>query len=125
MMRPPARMAVAWRLRAAAFAAAPLIARASPEAIAEAGGTSAPSPFPAPESLQPAISFWTDIFTRYDSDHVLLHDRDRVEITWQVIELPRDDDGAVDESKAQPAVHKALDELRKRLQRLESDPTPA
>ncbi|MBI3180350.1 MAG: lytic transglycosylase domain-containing protein [Deltaproteobacteria bacterium] len=100
-----------------------LPAQAWPGSVAEVGGTpGAPEVFPAPDSLKPAIAFWSEIFTRHGSDRLVLHDRERLEIVWGVVELPLLADGQVDEARVQRFVQDTLAALRSRLTRLEADP---
>ena len=81
--------------------------------------------FPVPEALTPAVDFWRELFLRHGSDRVVLHDREHLETIWQVLELPRDiRTGLVDERIASKRTHEAVEALRERLRRLESDRTP-
>jgi len=80
--------------------------------------------FPAPDELLAAVRFWSEIFTKHDSDRVVLHDRESLDLIWQVIELPTDADGKVNPAKAERAVHEALADLKARLRRLATEPTP-
>ncbi len=82
----------------------------------------ASEPFPVPDRLKPAIAFWTDIFTRHGSDRVVLHDRQRLEVIWGVVELPLAPDGQVDEARVQRFVQDTLAAMRARLTRLADDP---
>jgi len=43
--------------------------------------------FPMPEELVPNYHFWIDIFTRHDSNTVVLHDEDHVEIVYAVLDF--------------------------------------
>ena len=80
--------------------------------------------FPTPPQLEPAIQFWTGIFSRYESNTVLLHDREDLAVVWQVVELPQKEDGSVDPKLARETVDSARSELSARLKRLSEDATP-
>ncbi len=69
--------------------------------------------------MEPAIRFWTDVFARYDSNRILLHDRENLAVVWKVIELPTEEDGTINRTKARDATNAASEELTKRLKRLE------
>lgn len=43
--------------------------------------------FPVYDCIQPNISFWQKVFTRYSSRQGLIHDRDRLDIIYEVVEL--------------------------------------
>jgi membrane-bound lytic murein transglycosylase D len=90
----------------------------------EADGIIPPQPpFPRPEGLSSAVDFWSNLFLRHGNDHVVLHDRENMDAVWQVIELPRDPaTGQVDERAAARLTHAAVEDLRRRLQRLEREP---
>jgi membrane-bound lytic murein transglycosylase D len=50
--------------------------------------------FPVPSSLAPAVRFWVDVFTRWDAGQVVLHDRLRPGLVYQVIDAPPGGAGA-------------------------------
>jgi membrane-bound lytic murein transglycosylase D len=52
---------------------------------AEAAGVD----FPVPASLEPAVRFWVDVFTRYTRDDVIVHDRRE---PWLVHQIARAED---------------------------------
>lgn len=81
-------------------------------------------PLPAFARLEPNVAFWMNIYRRYGSGHVVIHDRDHIDVVWRVLELPRAPTGEVDRAKTQKLVRQELDALRARLARLEQDPTP-
>ncbi len=104
---------------------APLGARAWPGTLLAMDGNPVGSKhFPAPEELEPAVRFWVDIFTKHDSGRVVVHDREHMNIIWQVLELPKNEAGDILEERAREIVRKANLELRDRLRRLEIDPVP-
>jgi membrane-bound lytic murein transglycosylase D len=91
---------------------------------ADGASLSAP-PFPTPEALRPAIRFWKLLFTQHGSDRVVVHDREDLDVVWRVLELPRKDDGSIDEAAADKLVKRAVEDLKQRLARLAADPTPS
>lgn len=104
-------------------------ARAFPPQMLESdsadGAALALSPFPAPPGLQPAVRFWRDLFTQHASDRVVVHDRSNLDVVWRVVELPKKDDGTVDEQAGEKVVKAAVEDLKARLRRLAADPTAA
>lgn len=98
--------------------------------LAQAQNVAVPAPevlkheFPVPEALESAVEFWVRLFTVHSSDRVVIHDRENMDVVWQVLELPKDESGAVDEIAAVPVARAAMDELRQRLLRLEQTLTP-
>ncbi len=44
-------------------------------------------PFPIPLGFEPRTAFWTDVFTRYSSDQVVIHNREEPWIVYEVLEL--------------------------------------
>lgn len=97
-----------------------------PQALLEApDGTLATTPlFPTPQRLEPAIRFWTDIFTRHASNVVVFHDREDLAVVWEVMELPTNKDGAVDPREMRRRVDAKTQNLVSRLKRLESTGEP-
>ncbi len=90
--------------------------------LAPAGAIHAAEPFPVPPQLRSAVYFWRDIFTRHGSDRVVLHDRENMDVVWRVVELPKDEHGVVDERQVRTTVRRAVEEVKRELQRLEKDP---
>lgn len=43
--------------------------------------------FPVPESLEKNIQFWVQVYSRYSTSEVLIHDRNHLDIVYQVIDL--------------------------------------
>ncbi len=46
-----------------------------------------PAVFPVPESLEPAVEFWLEVFTTYTSDQVVLHDERRLDVIHSVVDM--------------------------------------
>jgi peptidoglycan lytic transglycosylase D len=44
--------------------------------------------FPRPAAIEPNVKFWVDVFTAYGSRDFVVHDRDHVRKTYQVLHLP-------------------------------------
>jgi membrane-bound lytic murein transglycosylase D len=84
----------------------------------------APTLFPTPVPLLQAVDFWTDLFLHHGSDEVVLHDKDNLQVIWQVVPLHRDADGNLSDHSASVQMRLVTDALRERLRRLGSDPTP-
>ncbi|HJU10255.1 MAG TPA: lytic transglycosylase domain-containing protein [Candidatus Binataceae bacterium] len=55
-----------------------------------ASDVSAVFPFPRPSAIEPNIKFWVDIFATYGERDFIVHDRDQVWRTYQVLHLPGD-----------------------------------
>jgi membrane-bound lytic murein transglycosylase D len=80
--------------------------------------------FITPPPLRAAVDFWVDLFLQHGHDQVVVHDREHVEVIWKVLELPKDGHGHVNEAAAARLVKTFTDDLRQRLQRLQSCPQP-
>ena len=48
-------------------------------------------PFPSPPSLAPAVTFWRDVFTRWDGEQVVFHDARDLSRVYEVRRLPPPD----------------------------------
>ncbi len=55
------------------------------ELLGASGVSAASRDFPVPVKLAPAVRFWTDVFTHYAQDEVLVHDRLRPEMVYAVV----------------------------------------
>jgi membrane-bound lytic murein transglycosylase D len=53
--------------------------------------TAESDPFPQYEGIQPNVSFWEKIYSEYTSDQGVLHDKQRLDIIYGVIELKNPD----------------------------------
>jgi membrane-bound lytic murein transglycosylase D len=47
-------------------------------------------PFPRPKSIEPNVSFWVDVFTKYSDHDFVIMDRDNVQRIYHVFHLPGD-----------------------------------
>jgi membrane-bound lytic murein transglycosylase D len=47
-----------------------------------------------PPKLEAAVGFWQDVYSKYDSDTVIVHDRDNVSAVWDVLKIPNTVTGA-------------------------------
>jgi membrane-bound lytic murein transglycosylase D len=102
----------------------PAIALAWPPAMLVPPEGVAVDHFPRPDKLAGAIDFWSAVFARHASNRVVIHDRDDMSVIWQVLELPSNEDGTVDERNSSDFVRSAVDELRARLKRLSATHAP-
>lgn len=106
-------------LLALALLGVPNLAWALPVSSLDAEERGGPPTFPTPLALEDAVGFWTELFSHYDSGQVVLHDRENMQLIWQVWPLPRSG-GRVDERASAIVEREALEALRLRLQRLAS-----
>ena len=44
--------------------------------------------FPRPAELEPAVTFWTRVYTEIDTGHGFIHDSRHLDVVYEVIELP-------------------------------------
>jgi membrane-bound lytic murein transglycosylase D len=65
-------------------------------------------PFILPPELEGAVSFWQAVYVDYDNNHVVLHDKDNLNLVWRVV--PASDSAAV---------KREMHKLEVRLKRLE------
>lgn len=102
--------------------------------IGLAGGTASasrpldPALFPAPPQLEANVLFWTDVYSRYDSHRVVIHDNVYLDIVYTVLdfsELDRQDisDAAKASSRAD-RVERALASYADILRDLAGSPSP-
>ena len=69
-------------MRLAAVAAALVFAAAARQAAGE-------ELLPKPPSLEPAVRFWTRVYTEVDTSQGLLHDAENLDVVYEVIDVPR------------------------------------
>jgi len=76
-------------------------------------------PFPVFESLKPAIEFWKKVYTRYSTSEGIIHDREHVEIIYEIIELmpPQSHGGRKANKRRVKAVKKNYQTILKKLAR--------
>jgi len=48
----------------------------------------APEDFPRPASLEPAIAFWTRVYTEVDTNSGFLHDNEHLDVVYETIRIP-------------------------------------
>ncbi|MEM9292868.1 MAG: LysM peptidoglycan-binding domain-containing protein [Acidobacteriota bacterium] len=46
-----------------------------------------PQRFPVPKELRPNVRFWTDIFSKHSTHHVVLHDEEDLDIVYAVLDF--------------------------------------
>lgn len=73
----------------AALALCALLAATAPTAATQERYHPAIDPelFPLPESLEPALEFWKDVFATWSSDQVVLHDERHLDVVYSVIDM--------------------------------------
>ncbi|REJ82150.1 MAG: LysM peptidoglycan-binding domain-containing protein [Acidobacteria bacterium] len=81
--------------------------------------------FPVPESLVPAVRFWQDIFGRYESTQVVIHDDEHLDVVYSVVDVSDLTlSGLSDLQKArerQRRVRDAMDDARAVIRALNGD----
>lgn len=119
-------IALKFSLAALVVCSIPGVAMAWPVTTLDADGVAEQrAAFPKPDGLGSAVEFWSDLFLRHGSDHVVIHDRENMDVVWQILEIPKSSTtGVVDERLANRLTHEATENLKRRLKRLELDPTP-
>lgn len=65
-----------------------------------------PEYFPRPPGLEPAIQFWTRVFTEIDTNHGFIHDDRYLGVVYETIELP--------DTTSNRAKQKYVDNIKKR-----------
>lgn len=83
MLRPPFGRSFVGSVIAIAAAAVFL---AFPAVALEPGAPVDWSLFPVPASLEAPVQFWMDVFARFDQDQWILHDAERLDVVWGVVE---------------------------------------
>ncbi|HEX7126929.1 MAG TPA: transglycosylase SLT domain-containing protein [Thermodesulfobacteriota bacterium] len=43
--------------------------------------------FPIPSEIRPAVTFWIDVFARYTSDQTIIHDNERLDVVYGVLDF--------------------------------------
>ncbi|RMG12271.1 MAG: lytic transglycosylase domain-containing protein, partial [Deltaproteobacteria bacterium] len=46
-----------------------------------------PAAFPEPEALEPNVRFWERVYAEWDSGQVVIHDREHLDVVYEVVEL--------------------------------------
>ena len=46
--------------------------------------------FPRPAALEPAVQFWTRVYTEIDTESGFIHDSLRMDIVYQTVRVPND-----------------------------------
>lgn len=52
------------------------------------GATARAGDFPRPASLEPAVQFWTQVYTQVSTDQGYIHDADNLSVVYQTLDLP-------------------------------------
>lgn len=80
-----------------------------------------PELFPVPESLEPAVGFWSDVYSRWDSHHVLIHDDRHLGIVYGVLDFSELEESGVSEVRKRRTRRVEIDRAKERAARLLSD----
>ena len=81
-------------MRLAAVAAALVFAAAARQASGE-------ELLPKPPSLEPAVRFWTRVYTEVDTSQGLLHDAENLDVVYEVIDVPKSLSGREREARVE------------------------
>lgn len=73
------------------------------------------SPFEIPEFLRPAVNFWTSIYTLYNSDQVVLHDKEYLQIIYEVVGFSDIYDKRISYRKKKRLRRKRIETARKKI----------
>lgn len=113
-----ARLALAL-ISSALICSAPLVAQSPPPPL-PAASTAPPAAvtpelveldpqlFPIPDNLRPNIAFWTNVFTRYTSDHIVLHDEQDTSRVYAVLDFTALSDAQLSEVEKRKRQSRAL-----------------
>ncbi len=110
---------------ASAVSAQPVPEAPAPPALKQIDGKL----FPLPSQLVPNVSFWNDIFSRYTSDHVVLHDEWHIQRTYAVLDFtelatsPLSE--AAKERRRKDAIREEMTKIEVTLQDLAAGRSPA
>ena len=55
--------------------------------VAATGTSETQNIFPIPETLKPNVNFWIDVYARYGSHHLIIHDAVHLDIVYEVINV--------------------------------------
>ena len=50
--------------------------------------TASAANFPRPQSLEPAVRFWTDVYTKVSTNQGYIHDDTRLDVVYETLDLP-------------------------------------
>lgn len=92
--------------------------------VAAAGAGAAPADFPSPPSLQPAVRFWTRIYTEVGTDGALIHDVDDLDVVYERVDFPDELGGREVDSRYAATKEKYRDILRTLAGGKRTDLTP-
>ena len=85
------------------FAALCLLLLSSNPALALTGN---PELFPQPPSLLPYVTFWKGVYTTYGIGDFILHDRDRIGLVYEVVQVKEHRDQTRAAKLAEPAIRR-------------------
>ncbi len=81
----PLHARAAWLL--SLLLVAGLLAPVGPAAPGANATANPDPPFPAPAELRPAVAFWIDVYSRYTTDQTVLHDSERLDVVYGVLDF--------------------------------------
>jgi membrane-bound lytic murein transglycosylase D len=58
--------------------------------------------FPNPPELRDAVRFWHAVFSEHASDKLVMHDRQKMDVIWNVVQLPKNEEGEVERAQLNP-----------------------
>ena len=73
--------------RAPVVATPSVVAPPAPSAIEGGASLGRMGDFPRPAALTPQISFWTQIYSKYTTSQAVIHDSERLDVVYTVIDL--------------------------------------
>ena len=74
--------------------------------------------FPVPDSLRTNVAFWTDVFTRYDSQRVVLHDEEYLKIVYAILDFSEVEASDLSAVLKQTRRHEVVQRTQKRYRSL-------
>ena len=74
--------------------------------------------FPLPEVLEPNVEFWIQVFTGYDSHHVIVHDERHLQVIYTVLDFTELDTSQISPGRRQLMRSKEITQARARIRTL-------
>lgn len=84
----------------------------------------APSPFPRPAPLEPNVRFWKQVYVEYGVEEFVLHDRQRLDLVYEVVRVPGTASQPRAAELAQPEIRRARARAEGILQALAQGVSP-
>jgi hypothetical protein len=111
-----------WRLLTAILVSIPLLVLPRPAAT-DVGPPQHPH-FPKPPLLAPNVAFWKQVYTEYGVGDFVLHDRDRLDVTYGVVRIKDGTSQARAAELAKPEIQRMRTIYKDILMRLADGATP-